>query len=77
MFSVEMDFDETKIILVDDRNNYEDVEINLYDDIIIFRQWDEEEQYHTEIGMSPDMFEEFMSSINSSEGVYVIRTKKT
>jgi len=76
MFTVEMDFDETAVRILDDSGSYEDLELFLYDDIVIIRQWDEEEQNFCTLYMSPDMLNEMRESFNQSEGVYHMRKVK-
>lgn len=73
MFTTEFEHDEILITLLDDNANYEDVSIFLYDDIIYFRQWDEENQNWNFVQMSPEMFNEFMEAMKRPEGAYVTR----
>ena len=77
MFSVEMDFDEIKIVVVDESDYYEDLELFIYDDVVMFRQWDEHTQNYIEIGLSVDMFNELTHSLKSEEGVFISRRNKT
>lgn len=76
MFTTEMDHDETRITILDDHGFHEDVVFNLYDDCIIIRQWDEQINNHVEIIMSPDMFDDFIASLNKPEGAYRMEIKK-
>jgi len=75
MFSVEFDHDEVLITIVDDTANCEDVIVNSFDDIVYIRQWDEESGIMQIVQMSPKMWEELMTSIHSSEGVYISNRK--
>jgi len=75
MFSVEFDHDEVCITVVDDTENYEDLVVNSFDDIVFIRQWDEEINRMQVIAMSPDMWEELITSIHSSEGVYISKRR--
>lgn len=70
MFSIEMDFDETKITILDNEGYHEDVKFILYDDIVYVTQWDEERQDYMRIEMSPDMFDAFITSLNLPEGSF-------
>lgn len=76
MFTTEMDHDETKITILDDAGVHEDVIFNIYDDIVIIRQWDDTLENHVEIGMSPDMFDDFLAALNNPEGTYRLERKK-
>lgn len=73
MFTVEMDFDEVAVTILDDTGQYEDVQFFIYDDIVYIRQFFEEVGAYSVVAMTPEMFEEFRESLNSSEGAYVMR----
>ena len=73
MYTVEMDHDETLVTILDDSGNYEDVIFNIFDDIVYIRQWDDFLNSFAAISLSPEMFDEFMSALNSSEGAYITR----
>lgn len=73
MFTIEMDHDETEIILIDDHGHHEDVQFILYDDIVYIRQWRDEFQEFETIILSPDMFDEFRKSLDLPEGSYILR----
>ena len=73
IFTNEIDFDESKVTILDDEGFYDDVQIYLYDDIVIIRQWDEEIENFKDIGMSPEMFEELQKALNSPVGAFVMR----
>lgn len=75
MFTVEMDHDETTITILDNEGNWDDVELIMYDDVIYFRQYDEQEGFMQMIAMSPQMFHEMLESMNRPEGSYVTRHK--
>jgi hypothetical protein len=69
MFTVEMDHDEIEITILDDTGNNEDVKVHLFDDIVYIRQvYDNKVEA---IQMSPDMWDELVAAINSSEGAYL------
>jgi len=72
MFTVEMDWDETAIIILDQNGGYEDVQFIVFDDIVYIRQWDEDLNRFSVITMSPIMFEEFRSALELPEGAYML-----
>jgi len=76
MFTTEMELDEVKITILDDGGFHEDVTFNLYDDCIIIRQWNDDINNHVEIIMSPDMFDDFLASLDKPEGAYRLEKKK-
>lgn len=73
MYTVEMDFDDIEIYVLDENNHHEDVIVNAFDDIVFIRQWDEEKQCHDVISMSPKMWESLICSIHSPNGSYLTR----
>ena len=73
MFTVEIDFDEIAINVLDDTGKYEDMQTLIYDDIVYIKQWNEEQKRFYTVAISPQMFHEFLTSINQSEGSYHMR----
>ena len=73
MYSVEIDHDEVKITIVDEEGFYDDVEFLIYDDVVIFRQFDEEIDEYFTIMLSPRMFDHVYKALFSAEGVYVVK----
>lgn len=73
MFTVEMDHDEVTITVLDEGDNYEDVQYIIFDDIVYIRQWDEFLDKFNVIAMSPEMFDDFRAALNSSEGSYIVK----
>ena len=70
MFSVEMDFDEIVITVVDDSGRNEDLKVNLYDDVIYIRQYNEVTDRDEMIQITPEMWDELVAAIHSPEGVF-------
>ena len=73
MFTIEMDWDETAITILDQAGEYEDVQFIIYEDIVYIRQWDEDMQRHILIAMSPRMFDELVAATQLPEGSYMIQ----
>lgn len=73
MFTVEYDFDNVEIIVLDDTDHHEDLKIDSYDDIVYIRQWDEDKNDYVTISINPQMWEELMEAMNKGEGSYVKR----
>jgi len=73
MYTVEFDQDDIEITILDDSNNYEDLKIDAFTDIVYIRQWNEELDRFTVIAISPEMWEELISAIQSPEGAFVTR----
>lgn len=73
MYTVEFDQDDIEITVLDDSNNYEDLKIDAFTDIVYIRQWNEESDKFTVIAISPGMWEELIAAIQSPEGAFVTR----
>ena len=70
MYSVEMDHDEITITVMDDQGNYSDLIINSFDDIVYIRQFEDDKLIPQSIALSPQMWEELISSFQSHEGFF-------
>ena len=73
MYTVEFDQDDIEITILDDSNNYEDLKIDAFTDIVYIRQWNEELDKFNIIAISPEMWEELIAAIQSPEGAFVTR----
>lgn len=76
MFTIEMDWDETAITILDQEGEHEDVQFLIYEDIVYIRQWDEDMQRNIMITMSPSMFDELMVVNNLPAGAYMFMNKE-
>lgn len=74
MFTIEMDWDETAITLLDPEGKEEDLEVLMYDDIIYIRQWDEDINRFRMLTASPHQFMQLMHAFKLPEGAYKIDT---
>lgn len=72
MFTIEMDWDELGIRILDQTGEYEDVEFLIYDDVVYIRQWDEDLEQHHIINISPQQFEELSYAMNLPTGSYIL-----
>ena len=73
MFTIEMDWDELSIRILDQTGEHDDVEFLVYEDIVYIRQWDEDLERHSLISMSPNQFEELAAAMNLPAGAYVLK----
>jgi len=73
MYTVEMDHDEICITVLDDVGFNDDLRIIIYDDIVFITQHDPENDQDSIIQISPDMWDELISAINSPEGAFRIK----
>lgn len=72
MFTVEMDWDETAITVLDPDGKYEDIQAIIYDDIVYIRQWDEDIGRFTLMAISPKQYLQLMRSFSLPEGAYML-----
>ena len=72
MFTIEMDWDETAITVLDQTGENEDVQFLIYDDVAYIRQFDNDTNRFSIITMSPDQIGEIIASMNLPEGTYLM-----
>ena len=75
MFTVEMNFDEIEITVLDDRAVYDDVKVHIFDDVVYIRQFDDEtgSRIPQAIAMTPDMWKQLLLAVNSPEGAFQVK----
>jgi hypothetical protein len=74
LFTIEMDWDETAITILDRTGEQEDLEVIMYDDVCYIRQWDEDIQRHHLIVVSPEMMLALHRAFNLPQGAYLLKT---
>lgn len=72
MFTIEMDWDETALTILDSTGCHEDVQFLIYDDIVYIRQWDQDGNGYSLIEMSPEQFNEINAAMHLPEGAYLM-----
>lgn len=77
MFTVEFDWDEVAVTILDETGKQEDIGVYIYDDLVYIRQWVEEEQRHHVIQLTPAMFDEFKFSFDQTEGAYIVDRRQS
>lgn len=75
MYSVEFDWDEVCITVMDDTGVHGDLKIYAFDDLVYITQDDPELDVQHILEINPDMWEELISAIHSPEGFFM-RTRK-
>lgn len=73
MFSIEHEFDNTTVTVLDDGGDEEDVAVILFDDVVYIRQYLADTDAAAIISMTPKMFTELMAAWNSADGSYILR----
>lgn len=72
MFTVETEFDHTKVVVMDDTGQHSDIEVRFTEDGIYLSQWYEDEnKYHT-IWITEKMFDEMFLSLQSKDGTFLV-----
>jgi hypothetical protein len=75
MFSVEFDFDEVCITVMDDTGVHGDLKVYAFDDLVYIGQDDPETDTQTLLEINPIMWEELIAAIHSPEGVFMRSVK--
>lgn len=75
MFTIDMDYDLIEIVLVSENVTSEDLKLEIFDDIVYFKQWDENKKEYNTIMIDHDMWEELVQAIGSPEGAYIYRKR--
>jgi hypothetical protein len=70
MFTNEFDHDLTTITIMDETGENSDLIIDAYDDVVYIRQYDEEYEIDTILEITPDMFNDLINAIHSTEGSF-------
>ena len=73
MFSVEHEFDNTTVTVLDDSGEQEDVAVILFDDVVYIRQYVEDTDLASIVTLTPKMFAELIEAYNCSEGSFITR----
>lgn len=73
MFSVEHEFDNTTVTVLDDSGEQEDVAVILFDDLVYIRQYVEDTDLASVVTMTPKMFAEMIEAYNRGEGSFITR----
>ena len=73
MFSVEHEFDNTTVTVLDDSGEQEDVAVILFDDLVYIRQYVEDTDLASVVTMTPKMFAEMIEAYNRGEGSFIAR----
>ena len=70
MYTVEMEFDETVVTVIDDTGQLEDIKCHLMDDVVYFRQYNELTRRDELIQITPRMWEELVLAFDSPAGAF-------
>lgn len=77
MFTNEIEFDHTVTTVLDEDDDYTDVEMVIDDAGVFFRQYPENEESPPDvICMSHRMFSDILTALQSTEGAYIVNYDK-
>lgn len=76
MFTVEMDYDESLITILDPTSVHEDLQIWIYDEVVYLRQWDEHLDDYNMMAISPEMALALQKSFSLPHGAYMLTAKE-
>jgi hypothetical protein len=72
MFTNEIEWDETVTTILDNKGNYEDVQLFIDGNEVYIRQWNEIKEEYDLIVLSHQMFTEFQIALNEGEGAFIV-----
>ena len=72
MFTVEEEFDESFVTVMDTNANFEDVIMHFQEDIIYITQYDKEFDTHDVVKVSTEMWELLIEAYNRTDGTYIV-----
>jgi len=73
MFTVETEFDLTKVTVLDETGGVDDLIVRFAEEGIYVSQWSEHDKREITIYLNDKMFNELMLAYNSNDGTFVTR----
>jgi len=73
MFTIETEFDYTKVTVMDEHTGKEDMIVRFGDNGIYLSQWSETLNQHHTIWITEQMLQEFLYSLDSQDGTFIAR----
>ena len=73
MFTVETEFDLTKVTVMDETGGVEDLIVRFAEEGIYVSQWSEHDKREITIYLNDNMFNELMLAYNSKDGTFITR----
>jgi len=73
MFTVEFNFDNTEVRVLDDTGKHEEIIISLMQDCVKLEQYNASSDIYTSVLMSPEQWDEILSAMQSPEGAFIKR----
>lgn len=71
MFTIETDYDLTKVTVMDQSNQVDDFILRFADEGIYLSQWDEHERRDKTIYLTNKMFNDMILAFNSTDGTFI------
>jgi len=73
MFTVETEFDLTKVTVMDETGSVDDLIVRFAEEGIYVSQWSEHDKREITIYLNDKMFNELMLAYNSKDGTFITR----
>lgn len=77
MFTNEFIYDGSVTTILDETDEFEDVQLIIADDTVYIRQWCDEHQAQDLISLTPKMFKDMLEAMNHTEGMFVTNYKRS
>jgi len=71
MFTIETDYDLTKVTVMDQSNQVDDFILRFAEEGIYLSQWDENERRDKTIYLTNKMFNDMILAFNSTDGTFI------
>lgn len=73
MITIEHEFDNTTVTILDDSGEHEDVAVVLFEDVVFIQQYYENTDKSVVLAMTPKMWKELITAVNLPEGAYLTK----
>lgn len=73
MFTVETEYDYTKVTVMDDTGGHEDMIVRFAEEGIYLSQWNEKLNSYQTLWINEKMLDEFLISLQSEDGTFLTR----
>jgi hypothetical protein len=70
LFTIEMDWDETSITILDPGGEYEDMQVIMHEEVVYIRQYDFDSEHYDYCIISPKQMLSLIRAVKLPEGAY-------
>jgi len=76
MLTIEMEYDATVIVTLDERDEFESVEVVMDEDVVYISQWVEDTDHKQILLMSTQQFMDIVRAMELPDGAYYLQDKE-